>query len=406
MTSLELDSVTKVFQDGDDEIVAVDDVSLTIDDGEFLVVVGPSGCGKSTTLRMVAGLESITSGSISLGGEVINDVKAQHRDIAMVFQSYALYPHLTVGGNMSFGLEESTDLSDGEINERVEEAANMMGIGKLLDRKPSDLSGGQRQRVALGRAIVRDPSVFLMDEPLSNLDAKLRSQMRTELQRLQEDLGVTTMYVTHDQTEAMTMGDRIAILDDGKLQQVATPLECYHRPANQFVAGFIGEPPMNFFDVTREDDVLVGEAFEYAISQDIVDELGATSDLVLGVRPEDVKLVGEATDVHDFQMTVDVVEPMGDTNTVHLFYGESGLRADGGNGATETTAESAPIGAGEEGAQNKLIAAISGMQRVQSGDRIAARIPEETIHVFDGDTGKALHNRDFDEEATIQQPLN
>ncbi|TVT92065.1 ABC transporter ATP-binding protein, partial [Haloferax volcanii] len=197
MATLELDSITKTFQDGDDEIVAVDDISMSIDDGEFLVVVGPSGCGKSTTLRMIAGLETITSGTISLGDRVINDVASQDRDIAMVFQSYALYPHMTVRQNMSFGLEESTDLPDDEIGRMVSETADLLDIPSLLDRKPSDLSGGQQQRVALGRAIVRDPEVFLMDEPLSNLDAKLRAQMRTELQRLQDDLGVTTVYVTH-----------------------------------------------------------------------------------------------------------------------------------------------------------------------------------------------------------------
>jgi multiple sugar transport system ATP-binding protein len=213
MATLELDSLTKVYQDGDEQVVAVDDVSVEIDDGEFLVVVGPSGCGKSTTLRMVAGLETVSSGSIVLDDRVINDVKPQDRDIAMVFQSYALYPHMSVRQNMSFGLEESTDLSDDEIYDRVEETASLLDMANLLERKPRDLSGGQQQRVALGRAIVRDPEVFLMDEPLSNLDAKLRAQMRTELQRLQDDLGVTTMYVTHDQTEAMTMGDRIAILD-------------------------------------------------------------------------------------------------------------------------------------------------------------------------------------------------
>jgi len=247
---------------------------MSIDDGEFLVVVGPSGCGKSTTLRMIAGLETITSGTLSIDDRVVNDVKSQDRDIAMVFQSYALYPHMSVRQNMSFGLEESTDLLDDEINRMVSETGEMLGISPLLDRKPSDLSGGQQQRVALGRAIVRDPEVFLMDEPLSNLDAKLRAEMRTELQRLQNDLGVTTVYVTHDQTEAMTMGDRIAILDGGKLQQIASPLKCYHEPANQFVASFLGEPSMNFFDVTLDGDRLVGDVFEYPIGDDVRVDLG------------------------------------------------------------------------------------------------------------------------------------
>ncbi|GGJ03975.1 sugar ABC transporter ATP-binding protein [Halobellus salinus] len=369
MATLELDSVRKTFQDDSGEIVAVDDVSTAIDDGEFLVVVGPSGCGKSTMLRMVAGLESITSGTVSLNNRVINDVKSQDRDIAMVFQSYALYPHMSVRGNMSFGLEESTDLPDDQIAEMVSETAELLGISNLLERRPTDLSGGQQQRVALGRAIVRDPEVFLMDEPLSNLDAKLRAQMRTELQRLQEDLGVTTVYVTHDQTEAMTMGDRIAILNDGRLQQVATPLECYHEPANQFVAGFLGEPSMNFFDVRFERGVLVGDAFEYPLGPEVREALDGTTDLVLGIRPEDIELAETASNDHDFATTVDVVEPMGDENTVHLKF--------------------------DEGVET-MIATADGFTRISAGDDVVARIPAESIHVFDRETGEALRNRSLD----------
>ncbi|MYL67603.1 ABC transporter ATP-binding protein [Halorubrum distributum] len=376
MATLELDSITKTFQDGDEEIVAVDDVSMSIDDGEFLVVVGPSGCGKSTTLRMVAGLETITAGTLSIDDRVVNDVKSQDRDIAMVFQSYALYPHMSVRQNMSFGLEESTDLPDDEINRMVSETGEMLGISNLLDRKPSDLSGGQQQRVALGRAIVRDPEVFLMDEPLSNLDAKLRAEMRTELQRLQNDLGVTTVYVTHDQTEAMTMGDRIAILDGGELQQVATPLECYHEPANQFVASFLGEPSMNFFDVTLEGDRLVGDAFEYPIREDVRADLGDATDLVLGIRPEAVELVDKAGD-HEFETTVDVVEPMGDENTVYLHFDPD---ADPENASA-------------------LVATIDGFNRVSEGDTVTARIPEDAIHLFDRRTGEALHNRSMKDAA-------
>ena len=230
MANLTLSGTTKIFDDGGEDIVAVNDLDLDIRDGEFVVLVGPSGCGKSTTLRMVAGLDTPTSGTISIGDEPIQDKRPQERDIAMVFQSYALYPHMTVRENMSFGLEESTDVDDDEIRETVEDAAATLGITELLDRKPGALSGGQQQRVALGRAIVRNPEVFLLDEPLSNLDAKLRAQMRTELQQLQNDLCVTTVYVTHDQTEAMTMGDRIAILDGGELQQLGTPMQCYHEP--------------------------------------------------------------------------------------------------------------------------------------------------------------------------------
>jgi len=379
MAELELDSITKVFHDGDEEIVAVDDVSLTIEDGEFLVVVGPSGCGKSTTLRMVAGLESITSGAIRLGDDVINDVKSQDRDIAMVFQSYALYPHMTVQENMSFGLEESTALSDGEIGARVEETASTMGIGDLLERRPDELSGGQQQRVALGRSIVRDPEVFLMDEPLSNLDAKLRAQMRTELQRLQEELDVTTMYVTHDQTEAMTMGDRIAILNEGELQQISSPLGCYHAPANRFVADFIGEPGMNFFDVDREGDELVSELFTYPLSDWMVDDLGDTSELVFGIRPEDVSLVDIASAEHDFEAVVEVVEPMGDENTVHLHF------------------------AGHP--DSSIVASVGGLQNVSQGEELAAHIPEEAIHLFDRQTGKVLHNRRLDSEEAVDATL-
>jgi multiple sugar transport system ATP-binding protein len=380
MAALELDSLTKVYQDGDSEVVAVDDVTVSIEDGEFLVVVGPSGCGKSTTLRMVAGLETVSSGTISLDGRVINDVKPQDRDIAMVFQSYALYPHMSVRQNMSFGLEESTSLSDAEIRERVEETAELLDMSPLLDRRPRDLSGGQQQRVALGRAIVRDPEVFLMDEPLSNLDAKLRAQMRTELQRLQDDLGVTTMYVTHDQTEAMTMGDRIAILDGGELQQVATPLECYHEPANVFVAGFLGEPSMNFFDVDFEGETLVADSFEYPVSEEVAADLGGETDLVFGIRPEAIELVAEASGPHDFETEVDVVEPMGDENTVYLTFGD-------------------------RDPDDAVVATTSSMRQFSRGQSVVVRFPEEAIHVFDRRTGEALHNRTIvDEDALADAP--
>jgi len=375
MAELTLDSVTKVFNEGgSDEIVAVDDVTMGIEDGEFLVLVGPSGCGKSTTLRMIAGLETVTDGEIRLGGRAINDTAPADRDIAMVFQSYALYPHMTVRENMSFGLEESTEMPDDEIRSTVEDAASMMGIEELLDRKPSELSGGQQQRVALGRAIVRDPAAFLMDEPLSNLDAKLRATMRTELQRIQDDLGVTTVYVTHDQTEAMTMGDRIAVLDDGVLQQVGTPLECYHTPNNRFVAGFIGEPSMNFFPTTREGDALENERFTYPLPDDVRETLGDATNVTLGVRPEDVAFAAEseASAEHDFECVVDVVEPVGESNNVYLRF------ADAPDGET-------------------FIATISGMRTVSSGDRVVATIPPDAIHLFDDRTGEALKNRSLDD---------
>jgi len=379
MGTLELDHLTKVFQDGNDEIVAVDGVDIELADGEFIVVVGPSGCGKSTTLRMVAGLETVTDGDIRLDGEVINDRKPQDRDIAMVFQSYALYPHMSVRDNMAFGLEESTDLSDDDIDQRVYETADTMGIAELLDRKPSELSGGQQQRVALGRATVRDPEVFLMDEPLSNLDAKLRSQMRTELQHLQEELDVTTMYVTHDQTEAMTMGDRIAILDGGELQQVATPMECYHEPANQFVAGFIGEPSMNFFDTTLEGDRLVGEHFEYELDDETLADVRDTTDVVLGIRPESIEITDEVTGHHQFPAVVDVVEPQGNEHTVHLLF------------------------EGQDEGADTLTATIDGMRTLDWGQSVAVEFPENAIHLFDGRTGESLHNRVIEDAASIEQ---
>ncbi|MBV0922989.1 ABC transporter ATP-binding protein [Halomicroarcula limicola] len=370
MASLTLDNVTKVFDDDGEQIVAVDDVSIDIADGEFLVLVGPSGCGKSTTLRMIAGLEEISEGEIRLDGEVVNDIPAKERNAAMVFQSYALYPHMSVRENMAFGLEESTDLSDEEINGRVEEAAEMLGIPELIDRRPDELSGGQQQRVALGRAIVRDPDVFLMDEPLANLDAKLRAEMRTELQRLQDDIGVATVYVTHNQVEAMTMSDRVAILNDGVLQQCATPLECYHQPNNLFVAGFIGEPSMNFFDAELRGSTLVTDEFEYDLSEETISSLGGTTDLVLGIRPEDVELRSSVDSEHDYRATVDVVEPMGDENVIHLVF-EGDERAE----------------------ENLFTAVLDGMKSVDAGQRLVARFPESAVHLFDRETGEALHNR-------------
>ncbi len=375
MARLELDSVTKRFGDGGDAVVAVDDVTVEVPDGEFLVLVGPSGCGKSTTLRMIAGLETVTDGEIRLDGSRINDQPPAQRDIAMVFQSYALYPHMTVRENMRFGLEESTDLPADEQNDRVESTAEMLDITELLDRKPGELSGGQRQRVALGRAIVRDPAAFLMDEPLSNLDAKLRSEMRTELQQLQADLDTTTVYVTHDQTEAMTMGDRIAILDGGELQQVATPLEAYHRPANRFVAGFIGEPSMNFVPAAVEGGALTarrataGDAFRYPLPAAAADAVDDGTDVTLGIRPEDI--VVDAVDVdpdHAFEATVEVVEPTGSENVVHV----------------------------ELAAGPSVVATVDGLQQVRAGETVSVGIPGDAVHLFDARSGSALHSRSLD----------
>ncbi|MFC7076536.1 ABC transporter ATP-binding protein [Haloarcula halophila] len=372
MARLTLDKVTKVFDDDGERIVAVDDVSVEIGDGEFLVLVGPSGCGKSTTLRMIAGLEDISDGEIRLGETVLNDIPATDRDIAMVFQSYALYPHMSVKENMAFGLEEATDMPDDEISRRVEETAELLGIGDLINRQPSELSGGQQQRVALGRAIVREPEVFLMDEPLANLDAKLRAEMRTELQQIQNNLGTTTVYVTHDQVEAMTMSDRIAILDEGVLQQCGTPLECYHQPNNLFVAGFIGEPSMNFFDIERHGSILVADDFEYPLSDTTVSKLGNTTDLTLGIRPEDVVLKSSVESDTDYHAIVDVVEPKGDENVVHLVF------------------------EGNDPENGTFKAVIDGMKSVTAGQRIVVGFPEDAIHVFEASSGKALRNRELD----------
>ena len=323
MAEVTLDSLRKEFDRG--TIVAVDDVDLEIDDGEFVTVVGPSGCGKTTTLRMVAGLEEPTAGTIHFDDEDVTDVHAKNRSVAMVFQNYALYPHKTVRENMAFGLKMSTEMSKDERHERVREMAEMMGIEELLDDNPDELSGGQKQRVALGRAIAREPEVFLFDEPLSNLDAKLRTEMRAEIQKLQKEFGVTAMYVTHDQEEAMTMGDRLAILNDGKLQQVGKPTEVYENPVNRFVAGFIGSPAMNFVDVdvdtTGDTTTLVNEAAGFALplserylqGHDLRD-----SAYTLGIRPENVSVIEEPNGSEVVTTTVEVVEPIGSDNYVHL----------------------------------------------------------------------------------------
>ncbi|WP_440009485.1 ABC transporter ATP-binding protein [Halomicrococcus sp. SG-WS-1] len=363
MGQLKLKDLVKVFDTGENEIVAVDDLDVTVDDGDFLVLVGPSGCGKSTTLRCIAGLETVTSGQILLDDREITHLKPKERDMAMVFQNYALYPHMSVRKNIGYGLKITTDLDKSEINERVEETATLLEIEELLDKKPSELSGGQQQRVALGRAIIREPEVFLMDEPLSNLDAKLRTTMRTEIQQLQQDMDVTTIYVTHDQTEAMTMGDYIAVLNDGKLQQLGTPLECYHKPRNRFVAGFIGSPSMNFFDVKRGGNVLEHEAFTYAISGETVDAIDQASDrLTMGIRPEHIAIVDESVE-NAVRTEVEVVEPMGELSYVYLTIGD----------ATYT-------------------ASVSGEMRLSSGDVVDVEFPEDKIHLFDTETGEAVKN--------------
>jgi multiple sugar transport system ATP-binding protein len=314
MSVIDFRNITKMYGD---QTVGVEDLSMTIEDQEFVVLVGPSGCGKTTTLEIIAGLQRPTSGEFSIDGTVMNEKKPQERGIAMVFQNYALYPHKTVRENIRFGLKYTSDLSKAEMDEKVIEVAELLGIEEFLDQKPKQLSGGQQQRVALGRAIVRDPSVFLLDEPLSNLDAKLRTTMRAELQRLQNDLGVTTVYVTHDQTEAMTMGDRIAVMNDGRLQQIGTPIEVFNEPANEFVANFIGSPSINF---------LPGELTASAVSTDVcqlpIDQEQLTREytgtVTLGIRPEDIEVTDDTAAEPRIDATVTVVEKLGTQNVLYL----------------------------------------------------------------------------------------
>ncbi len=321
---MELVDVTKVY---DNKVTAVNTVNLVIEDREFVVLVGPSGCGKSTLLRMIAGLEEVTSGDIFIGGQRVNDVPPKDRDIAMVFQNYALYPHMTVFENMAFGLKIRKFPRE-EIRRRVLEAADILGLQELLDRKPRALSGGQRQRVAVGRAIVRKPKVFLFDEPLSNLDAKLRVQMRIEINRLHKRLQTTMIYVTHDQVEAMTMGDKIVVLRDGVVQQVDAPLNLYNNPANLFVAGFIGSPAMNFMAGIIQDNggfVFQGKRFRFALPESLGDSLKpyVGRRVILGVRPEhvyDQQLAGRRPLTNAQEVQVDVIEPIG--NEVFLYFGD------------------------------------------------------------------------------------
>jgi len=316
MAKVLIENVHKVYPGG---IVAVNDVNLVIEDQEFVVLVGPSGCGKSTTLRMVAGLEEISSGSIWIDGKKVNDVPPKDRDIAMVFQNYALYPHMTVYKNMAFGLKLRR-MSSSEIERRVGEAADILGIQDLFNRKPKELSGGQRQRVAVGRAIVRKPKAFLFDEPLSNLDAKMRVQMRMEINKLHTRLSSTMIYVTHDQVEAMTMGDRIVVMKDGVIQQVAEPMEIYNRPANRFVAGFIGSPPMNFIEgairTTGHDIWFVAEGIKLKVDADhaALFTERRIDKVVLGIRAEDIAdslFISSPVPGYQVEARVEVVEPMG-----------------------------------------------------------------------------------------------
>ncbi len=379
MASISIRGLTKIFDTPHGEIEAVSDLDLDIVDGEFVVFVGPSGCGKTTTLRCLAGLEEVTDGRIRLGDEDITHTDPAERNMAMVFQSYALYPHMTVRENISFNLRLSGQFDSDEIERNVEETAELLGISRFLDSKPGQLSGGQQQRVALGRAIVREPSVFLFDEPLSNLDAKLRTQMRTELEQLQRKLGITAVYVTHDQTEAMTMGDRICILKGGVLQQVGSPEEVYKHPKNLFVAGFIGDPSMNFWDVTLESDpdhvrlTFEEQTYEWngSIDSELVskDETSCTA----GVRPEDVTV--SATPVEAGQTLsgdVRVVETLGNENLIHLL-------VEGNNAIARTSPSVDP----------------------EPGETVTIEFGKEHLYLFDGE-GTAIKTKDAKDAQQVE----
>jgi multiple sugar transport system ATP-binding protein len=363
MATVTFENVNKKYG----EVTAVNDFNLTIADGEFMVLVGPSGCGKTTCLRMIAGLEDITAGTLRIGDKVVNDIPPKDRDIAMVFQSYALYPHMTVRDNLAFGLK-LRKIPKAQIESRVNDAAGILGLEKLLSRKPKELSGGQRQRVALGRAIVREPAVFLMDEPLSNLDAKLRVQTRAVIARLHQRLKTTIVYVTHDQVEAMTMGQRIAVMSDGLLQQVGTPQELYDHPKNRFVAGFIGSPAMNFIEMTTagsgEGAVLQGPAdVKFAIPSRFRGAVGPTTGhkVITGFRPEHIEVGQVEGDSVGFSALADVVEYLGNEELIHLSVGDE-----------------------------DLVALIPSSHRIRPGDVIPIRIPGSKLHLFDAESTLSL----------------
>jgi multiple sugar transport system ATP-binding protein len=391
MADIVLDKVTKRYPDG---FEAVRDMDLTIEDGEFVILVGPSGCGKSTALRMIAGLEDISDGELKIGGEVVNDRAPKDRDIAMVFQNYALYPHMSVRDNMGFALKLAK-VDKAEIDRKVEEAAKVLDLTAHLDRKPANLSGGQRQRVAMGRAIVRDPRAFLMDEPLSNLDAKLRVQMRTEVSRIQQRLGTTTVYVTHDQTEAMTLGDRVAVMRSGVLQQVGAPMELYNEPRNLFVAGFIGSPAMNFMPATLDGDTLKLPMVEVRLPRELSDNVGRSDgggDLIAGVRPEDFEdssLVGEAKDRGStFNTTIDVLEAMGSELYAHFSVAsDQSIESDELRELAEDSGAGEVPGAGEEG---QIVARLDAASKVREGGEIELWLDATKVKLFDPSDGRSL----------------
>jgi multiple sugar transport system ATP-binding protein len=390
MAEIALEHITKRYGDG---FEAVKDLNLDVADGEFMILVGPSGCGKSTALRMVAGLEDITGGELKIGGQLMNDRAPKDRDIAMVFQNYALYPHMTVRENMGFALKLAK-APEAEINQKVSDAAKILDLEAHLDRKPANLSGGQRQRVAMGRAIVRNPSAFLMDEPLSNLDAKLRVQMRTEIARIQQRFETTTIYVTHDQTEALTLGDRIAVMRAGLLQQVGAPSELYGHPLNLFVAGFIGSPSMNFLPGEIDGDTIKTPIGALPIPDSIRGRLqsgpgGGRNGVIVGMRPEDFEdasLVGDQSRGITFKTKIDVLESMGSE-----FYAYFVVDADKVT-SRELEELASDAGAGDlphqEGSQ--LTARLEPASQVRQGQEAELWFNSEHIHLFDPETGQTL----------------
>jgi multiple sugar transport system ATP-binding protein len=386
MAEIVLDKITKRYPDG---ALAVDEVDLQIADGEFIILVGPSGCGKSTTLNMIAGLEDISEGELRIDGERVNERAPKDRDIAMVFQSYALYPHMSVRENMAFPLRLAK-VDDATVNSKVNEAAEILDLVAHLDRKPGNLSGGQRQRVAMGRAIVRSPKAFLMDEPLSNLDAKLRVQMRTSVSKLQKQLGTTTVYVTHDQTEAMTLGDRVVVLRGGLVQQVGSPQFLYEQPANLFVAGFIGSPSMNFLPGTLENGSLNTPLGSVALSDRIrrlAEAANAPRELIAGVRPEhfeDAKLV-EGKAGGTFTATVDVLESMGSDKYAYFTV----------DGQTATSAEldelAADAGSADVPASgSSIVTRLSAASSAAAGHSLDVWFDSDKVSLFDPKSGKNL----------------
>jgi multiple sugar transport system ATP-binding protein len=390
MADIVLDHVTKRYPDG---FEAVKEMDLEIADGEFVILVGPSGCGKSTALRMIAGLEDITEGELRIGDEVVNDKAPKDRNIAMVFQNYALYPHMTVRANMGFALKLAKTPKE-EIATKVEEAARILDLEQHLDRKPANLSGGQRQRVAMGRAIVREPSVFLMDEPLSNLDAKLRVQMRTEVSRIQDRLGTTTVYVTHDQTEAMTLGDRVAVMRAGTLQQVGSPKELYENPINIFVAGFIGSPSMNFMPAHLEGDTAKLPMVDVRIPDELREAIGRHGEgsrgVIAGIRPEnfeDASLVGDARDRGvTFKAKIDLLESMGSELYVYFAVESEDIESS----ELQELAQDAGTAEVPGASEGQVTARLEAASQVQQGQEVELWLDSSKLHFFDPESGANL----------------